>query len=125
MSLKHKDKKIKSFYPVLRFLVFINIVVYFVTLASLYKTLYTKEAIKYEISSFSVPSLVNKVGKSHSVSNEIYDENQIIASKHGTKYYYADCSGVNRIKIENRVYFDDFEAAERAGFMLAKNCKKP
>ncbi len=46
-----------------------------------------------------------------------------VASKNGTKYYPAACSGANRIKEENRVYFDTKEAAERAGYGASSTCK--
>lgn len=46
-----------------------------------------------------------------------------VASKNGTKYYYSWCSGANRIKEENKVWFSTKEAAVRAGFQPAANCK--
>lgn len=46
----------------------------------------------------------------------------IVASKNGTKYYYAKCSGVGRIKEENKVWFSTASDAEKAGYELAKNC---
>lgn len=49
---------------------------------------------------------------------------EIAASKNGTKYYYLHCSGLGRIKDENRVYFANFGEAEQAGYELAKNCEK-
>ncbi len=48
---------------------------------------------------------------------------EIIASKSGTKYYFSYCSGVKRIKNENRIYFSTKSAAERAGYTIAANCK--
>ncbi len=48
---------------------------------------------------------------------------EIVASKNGKKYYFLHCSGVNRIKIENRVYFSTTSAAENAGYSIAANCK--
>lgn len=45
-----------------------------------------------------------------------------VASKNGTKYYYSWCSGANRIKEENKVWFGTKEAALRAGFQPAANC---
>lgn len=46
----------------------------------------------------------------------------VVASKNGTKYYLTTCSGANRIKQENRVYFDSIEAARAAGYEPAANC---
>jgi uncharacterized protein YpmB len=48
---------------------------------------------------------------------------KIIASKNGKRYYYESCSGINRIKPENRIYFDTKEQAEAKGLTLASGCK--
>jgi hypothetical protein len=48
---------------------------------------------------------------------------KIIASKNGKRYYYESCSGVNRIKPENRIYFDTKEQAEAKGLTIASGCK--
>jgi hypothetical protein len=49
---------------------------------------------------------------------------KIIVSKSGTKYYFSHCGGVNRIKPENRVFFDSEKDAIEGGYELAKNCEK-
>jgi hypothetical protein len=46
----------------------------------------------------------------------------VYASKSGKKYYYKDCSGINRIKLENRVAFANAEMAEQSGYTKAANC---
>ena len=48
---------------------------------------------------------------------------QVVASKSGTKYHYPWCSGAKSIKEENKVYFDNIEAARAAGYTPAGNCK--
>lgn len=48
---------------------------------------------------------------------------KIVASKNGKRYYYSNCGGVNRIKPENRIYFDTKEQAESKGLTLAAGCK--
>jgi len=56
------------------------------------------------------------------------DPNQpknFVASKNGTKYYGAGCSGASRIKAENQVWFGTIEDAEAAGYTLAANCTLP
>lgn len=45
-----------------------------------------------------------------------------VASKNGTKYYLLSCSGVSRIKEENKVYFVTAEEAKERGLEPAKNC---
>ncbi len=46
----------------------------------------------------------------------------IVASKSGTKYYYSWCSGVNRIKEENKIWFDSTEEARARGLTPASGC---
>ena len=45
-----------------------------------------------------------------------------VASKSGTKYYPKGCKGINRIKPENRVYFESKEEAEGSGLTPASSC---
>jgi len=47
---------------------------------------------------------------------------EVVASKSGTKYYYPWCSGVSRIKEENKVWFDSIEKARSVGLTPASNC---
>ncbi len=46
-----------------------------------------------------------------------------VASKTGEKYYPVSCSGTNRIKEANRVYFGTAEDAESAGYSRSSTCK--
>jgi len=50
-------------------------------------------------------------------------EGAYVASKTGKKYHLPWCSGAQRIKEENKVWFDSKEAAEQAGYTPAANCK--
>ena len=50
------------------------------------------------------------------------EKGSIVASKSGKKYYFPWCSGVNRIKIENRVYFDTELDAKNKGLTLSSSC---
>jgi hypothetical protein len=45
-----------------------------------------------------------------------------LASKSGTKYYPIGCKSANRIKPENRVYFNTIDEAEEGGLTLASGC---
>lgn len=45
-----------------------------------------------------------------------------VASKNGSKYYLVTCSGANRIKQENKVYFVSSHDAQAAGYGPAANC---
>ena len=50
---------------------------------------------------------------------------RVVVSKKSTtkKYHYAWCSGAQRIKEENRVWFATAGEAESAGYTLAGNCE--
>ena len=45
-----------------------------------------------------------------------------VASKNGTKYYLPTCSGANRIKEENKIWFASIEEARSQGYTPAANC---
>lgn len=46
----------------------------------------------------------------------------VVASKSGKKYYYPWCSGVDRIKEENKVWFNSIEEAKARGLTPASGC---
>jgi len=62
---------------------------------------------------------VNNYGGSTSIVNE----KLFVASKSGTKYHYPWCPGALNIKEENKIWFSTKEAAEKAGYSPASNCK--
>jgi hypothetical protein len=52
------------------------------------------------------------------------NENQsiVFGSVNGTKYYNHGCKSGDRIKLENRIYFESTDIAQQAGYEPAKNC---
>ena len=50
-------------------------------------------------------------------------QGQYVASVKGSKYHFPWCSGAQRIKEENKIWFPTKKSAEQAGFTPAKNCK--
>jgi len=48
---------------------------------------------------------------------------QYLASKNGTKYYMQNCSGINRILEENKIWFDSEEDAQTQGYTKSSTCK--
>lgn len=122
MSLEQIAEKIKSFFKFKPF--FINLTIFCLVIALIigvflaYKSVPQAEAPTIEYGAFTPefrilePKIGDMAGK-------------IGASSGGTRYYYPHCSGLARIKPENRLYFDTSEEAENAGFSLAENCKKP
>jgi hypothetical protein len=55
--------------------------------------------------------------------SNVFQTGQYVASKNGTKYHFPWCSGAQRIKSENMIYFETAEEARRAGYTPASNCK--
>lgn len=53
----------------------------------------------------------------------IYRGGQYVASRSGTTYSFPWCSGAANLKTENQVWFATEEAAQKAGYRPAKNCK--
>lgn len=50
-------------------------------------------------------------------------EKVFVASKKGTKYHYPWCSGAQRIKETNKIWFSTVEEAREDGYSPAANCK--
>lgn len=46
----------------------------------------------------------------------------LVGSRHGSIYHLPWCSGAQRIKPENEVWFESAVAAREAGYRAAKNC---
>ena len=69
-----------------------------------------------------------KIGLPDSDSSQVIDANNykilgnFLASINGKAYYPKDCAAANRIKEENRIWFDTKEEAEMQGYKPAQNC---
>lgn len=48
---------------------------------------------------------------------------QVVASKTGAKYHFPWCAGASQIAEKNKVWFASVEAARKAGYTPASNCK--
>jgi hypothetical protein len=69
-----------------------------------------------------IPIYIEKYSQQGEMLPEEDDVKHIVASKSGTKVYFIWCSGVKRIKEENKVYFDTVEDALNKGYEKAKKC---
>jgi len=72
-------------------------------------------------------AMIATVMESQTSTNSAQDTSKrtnviVVASKSGTKYYYPWCTGVNRIKEENKVWFNSIESAKGAGLTPASGC---
>lgn len=47
----------------------------------------------------------------------------LVGSKNGSKYHFPWCSGAQRMKEKNKIWFASKEEAQSAGYEPAKNCK--
>lgn len=63
------------------------------------------------------------VQQKSNMSNSGGGEGSIVAAKNGTRFYPPGCTGANRIKPENRVFFKTEGEAEAAGYTRAQTCK--
>jgi hypothetical protein len=66
------------------------------------------------------------LSEENSTSTKIAQNSQngaFIASKNGTKYYPNGCSGINKIKVENRINFTTEQEALASGRTKSSTCK--
>lgn len=50
------------------------------------------------------------------------DGKAFFASNRGTKYYPLGCNAGKNIKMENRIYFNSAEEAEKSGYSISTSC---
>jgi hypothetical protein len=73
----------------------------------------------------TIPAIANTaISPTPNIGEEVREINeQYVASKNGSKYHLPWCSGAQRIKEENKIWFETKEEAERASYSPAANCK--
>jgi hypothetical protein len=71
---------------------------------------------------FFRPKIVPIKTESQTLESVPKSDKNLVASKSGTKVYYVWCSGVSRIKPENKVFFDTVDEALNKGYTKASNC---
>jgi|SRR3989338_7014443 len=49
-------------------------------------------------------------------------DTRVVVSTNSDKYHYSWCSGVKRIKDENKIWFETEADAQKAGYVKAGNC---
>lgn len=55
--------------------------------------------------------------------NSTASQGRYVASKSGTAYHYPWCQGAQKIKEENKIWFQTKEDAAKAGYKPAGNCE--
>lgn len=88
------------------------------------------EALPAAVSAASAPIIPKASGAKSSYTKKALPTGtataatgKYVASRNGTKYYLPFCGTVNRIKEENKIWFNTKEEAEAAGFGPASTCK--
>ena len=56
-------------------------------------------------------------------SDGVVQEGSYVASRNGTKYHFPWCSGAQRMKEENKIWFASVGEAQKAGYAPAANGK--
>jgi len=72
--------------------------------------------------SIKIGDMVPRVINSQSLTTPANNQGIYVASKNGTRYYLPGCSGVSRIKEENKIWFQTKDQAEARGLLPAANC---
>ena len=78
----------------------------------------TQEAILSSVTESSVDTN----NASTTLKNQTQGKGIVVASKSGTKYYYPWCTGVSKIKEENKIWFNSIEEAKARGLTPASGC---
>ena len=68
------------------------------------------------------PLIYRELGGNSSLINN--EKSTIFASKNGMTYTFSWCQGANKIKEENKIYFNNEEEAIKSGKRLSKMCGK-
>ncbi len=132
-SIKHLKEKIKQFAVVIgRADIFTGVIIILVAfLAFGLGRLSVLESKKPDIRIETIPAgeagamgaaAINAVSNNTGTAKET-TQGQFVASKNGTKYYFPWCAGANRIKEENKVWFQTAEDAKNAGYQPSSTCK--
>lgn len=71
----------------------------------------------------AVSGSINSERQNPAAAIQGQSEKIFVASKNGKNYHYPWCSGAQRIKEENKIWFPSREEAESKGYTPAANCK--
>jgi len=77
--------------------------------------------IKFEKPVIIVEKIDNDINYNQKIQNM---QASVVASVNSDKYHYMECAGAKRIKEKNKIYFQNAQEAQGAGFTLANNCTK-
>lgn len=67
-------------------------------------------------------NLIIREGQSAAVAEASAGPHNFVASRNGTRYYIPTCTGAQRIKEENKIWFGSEAEARSAGYTPAAGC---
>jgi len=83
-----------------------------------------REAVTIKQASFTAiaaTTTINSVSASAMIASESA-KGMLVASKTGQKYHFPWCAGASQIAEKNKIWFDSYESAQKAGLSAAANC---
>lgn len=63
------------------------------------------------------------INENEEINTSLTSEGLLVGSKNSDKYHFPWCSGAQRIKDENKIWFASVDEAREAGYSPAGNCK--
>ena len=121
MILEQNKTKIKYF---IRLFIVIQIIIISTLYLRLDYVFNRKRGNIQYLKAYFAADFIQKIDPDYSQSEYLDQKNQIIASRNGVRFYYQHCPGLNRIREENKVFFNSEKEAEDAGYTIANNCSK-
>lgn len=103
--------------------VVIVIIVLFVGIGSFFLGRWSKMDSKIDTNSASLGNLQLPIKPTETATQAQSVTGNFVASKNGTKYYPLGCSGIDRIKEENKIYFENETEAAASGRTKSSTCK--
>lgn len=117
--LKIRDFLVKFFYLILFCLIFVLVFL----LGRITKFMEAHPVFTYEFKQSEEEFLEKEKNNLFNGFSMNISTSTIVASKGGKKYYFIWCKGAENIKVSNKRYFNTEESAQKAGYVLANNCR--
>lgn len=126
MSISYEPRKIKKIIGFVLVLILVLLLAYAIATLSVGMTKKSPISIVYPANTASAIRAVEI--KETKTGTNTFEKNtemngSVVASKKGTKYHLPSCPGAKTIAGGNKIIFPSAEAAKKAGYTPAKNCK--
>lgn len=122
MSISYGPQKIKKYVGFALILVLVLLLAYAIGTISIGREKNSSVSVIYpEKSAENIKKPASSLNAA--AIKAVKQDQSVVASKKGTKYHLPSCSGAKTIAEENKIVFPNEEAAKKAGYEPAKNCK--